>query len=110
MSGVEPIEELDVLQNAVGEWGDLTFPEATIDTILQHAQEELNELKGATTREERGKETADLVMLLMHLAHRDGFSIHTETATKFAVCQNRKWLPADERGIVRHVKREKSGE
>lgn len=96
---------MDDLQQRVGEWGRKTFPHATSDSILKHLREEVDELEAALkseSREDIAEECSDVLLMLLHLAHRQGFSLRMSADWKLAVCQQREWLPPDESGVSRH--------
>lgn len=98
---------LDDLQQTVGEWADSVFTQATPESITTHLLREAQELKNAvigtddfgTTREE----AADVMLLLMHLGHREGFSLLEQTLAKFEINKRRAWGKSDAEGVVEHV-------
>lgn len=95
---------MDDLQCKIGEWGERTFPEATADTIMAHLQEEVAELGDAVYRrasDETEEEAADVLLLLLHLAHRFGFSLFDAACVKMARNENRTWAPAED-GYWKH--------
>jgi 5-methylcytosine-specific restriction endonuclease McrA len=110
-------------QKMVGEWADETFPKATPNTIFVHLVREVVELgrdlgitdagslkafhlgmrKGhypATVSEN----AADCLLLLLHLAHKHGFSLYEAAGVKNAVNAGRVWGEPDELGVVEHVR------
>lgn len=92
------------LQRAVAEWAERTFGHPPLEVILAKADDEFRELQAAATPEERAEEAADVVLLLMHLAHRDGFNLMNAVGRKFQIVQERVWAAPDERGVFRHLK------
>lgn len=104
------------LQERVGVWGDATFPRSTPETICAHLHDETLELAEAIHVYERGpldvdplpliehvrEETADVYLLLLHLAHRFGFDLHKAAEEKFATVQTRTYTTDSGRGYTRH--------
>lgn len=105
-------EALDGLQTEIGTWSDITFPNSTPDTIMRHLWKEMDELQRDHEGDNifpKGKtglphEVADCIMLLLHLAHKRGFSARDAIREKFEICKKRKWGPPDKDGVVQHVK------
>lgn len=104
-------EALDALQTEIGSWSDVTFPTSTPETMIRHFLKEAQEVEDAhradglfpNSKKELPHEVADCIMILLHLAHRNGFSVRDAIREKFEICKNRKWGPPDEHGCVRHV-------
>lgn len=121
--GKYSLARLDRLQIAVGNWAEVTFETSTPDTICNHLAEELIELLG----EERVKaalhrvtqsstvdddypptdnpaeESADILLILLHLAHKSGYELMEATLRKFAEVQDADWED-DGRGYAKRVK------
>lgn len=102
-------------QRLVGEWGERTFPDSTLLSIMAHLREEVSELDfevrdwtgrpGPATEFGRiriGEEIADCYLLMLHLAHRVGIDLGMAAAEKFAKNQHRTWHD-DGRGYAKHV-------
>lgn len=102
-------------QTMVGEWGERTFPQATVFSILAHLAEEIDELDDAVTHpvsftsreaniQHAAEEAGDCYMLLLHLAHRLGFDLEGIAREKFEspAFQSRTWHD-DGRGYAKHV-------
>lgn len=106
-------DAFDQAQRVIAEWAERTFPKSTVQSISAHLGEELGELcdaLGACVL--NGKhgikdEAADVVMLLMHLAHKQGWSLYDAVVDKFATVQKRKWGKPNKKGVVHHIKRGK---
>ncbi len=107
------------LQDKVADWADRTFPNANRQTILCHLADELIEICGpfivssalskwAHKQEDHPnavdirEEAADIGLLLMHLAHKEGFSLEESEKEKFEKCKQRSWHLSDERGVHHH--------
>jgi NTP pyrophosphatase (non-canonical NTP hydrolase) len=94
-------------QDEVGEWGDRTFTKSTPLSVLAHFRREIVELHKAhdeTDRLAAREEAADCVMLLLHYAHKQGFSLEQALNDKFAICRDRKWKEPDAEGVCEHVR------
>jgi NTP pyrophosphatase (non-canonical NTP hydrolase) len=92
------------LQKRVGAWGDATFGAAqTVPGILAHLRRELAELTDAATPENVREEAADVLILLLGLAHQSGFDLLQEGERKLAINQARTWAPPDAEGVISHV-------
>ena len=50
------------------------------------------------------EESADIVLLLNHLAHKSNFNLLQEASNKFEKNKKRKWGKADKNGVVNHLK------
>jgi NTP pyrophosphatase (non-canonical NTP hydrolase) len=108
-----------IFQNTISEWQDKTFPDATIESIKTHLAEELLELVGEeifkkaldkhlrnnkVDEDNDNEESADIVLLLNHLAHKSEFNLLDETEDKFEKNKKRKWGKPDINGVVNHIK------
>ena len=96
---------LGEIQHEVGSWGDETFPHSTPDSVLAHLKREVQELLDADPAN-RQAECADVVMLLMHIAHKEGWSLERAVLMKLAINQSRSWGEPDEQGVVEHIREE----
>lgn len=90
----------DKFAEDVGAWGDTTFPESTFKSILAHARKELDELEiSARNNNVLGvrEEVADVVLLMVHVAHRFEINLRQAMIDKFAKLLMRKdWVPSSE--------------
>ena len=90
----------------VSEWADRIFldgvghPMPDRD-ILLHMVEEVGELVRVPGD---GGEMADVILCIMHLAHRKGVDLGKELEAKFQLCVNSKWHYAEDSGRMRRVK------
>lgn len=109
--------ELRTLQKIVGTWGDTTFPLSEPASIARHMAEEVSEIEDAIlgvalhSAEDVPDEAADLVLLLMHLAHKLDFDLWDAVERKFDTNQHRAWenqdaTAATERGYWKHTEGE----
>lgn len=90
----------DDFQEEVGEWADKTFAKSSPETVIKHLKREVSELEASG----KPDEVADCILLLMHYAHKKGFSIFEECVKKHEVNKRRKWGKPDKDGVVEHVK------
>lgn len=94
---------MDGFQREVGEWADRTFPRSDWFSICGHLREEATELSealGATAHDQKADaeartEAADCLLLLLHLAHKEGFDLLAEARAKHAVNVARTWETDD---------------
>lgn len=94
------MSELDIFQRAVGEWADKNFPHSSPKTITAHLSDEVGELIADPSDP---SEAADAVLLLLHLAHKQGYSLLEVARAKHDRNLRRKWGSPDSRGVVRHT-------
>lgn len=90
----------DVLAEVV-EWGRQTFPASTDLTKTRHLLKEAQELD---EHPNDAMEMADVLMILAHLAASKDVDLAWAVARKLAVCRTREWLPANDEGIIEHVR------
>jgi len=113
------MEDNKGFQKRISEWQDSTFPDATIESIKAHLAEEVIELVGIETmmnalekhlksnkadEDNDDEESADIVLLLNHLAEKSNFILLDEVEEKFKRNKKRKWGIPDSNGVVNHVK------
>jgi NTP pyrophosphatase (non-canonical NTP hydrolase) len=109
MSGMELQRRMDMFQERVGIWADGTFPESDWRSIVAHLQEEVQELSSALYEDADGRgdyreEAADCLLLLLHLAHKEGFSLMASAMKKNGENQRRGWETDDNgRGYWKHI-------
>ncbi len=96
------MSSLDDLQWRVGEWAKQTFPHSTRYSIIEHLNREVMELSDSVDSDTDREECADVLLLLLHLAHRFGFSLLEEAEQKFHVCLTREWAEPDAQGVSEH--------
>ncbi len=128
---VMPPLGLDRFQADFGDWADETFAQSTMRSRARHLFREAVELVCAThagddldvlggqlagdlTREilkcreqgagEIGSESADILLLLLHLAQGGEFSLLAEAHAKFAEVRGRQWAAPDAAGVVEHLR------
>jgi len=122
---------LDRFQRDFGDWADETFTQSTrrsrarhlfreaVELVCAaHAGDDLDvlgeQLAGDLAREivkcreqgagAIGPESADVFLLLLHLAQGCGFSLLGEAHAKFAEVRGRQWGAPDAAGVVEHVR------
>lgn len=102
------MNDLDRVQAIVGKWANETFPDADNDSITSHLTDEVEELANAAHVDAEGmgnieEEAADCLLLLLHLAHRNGFSLFDAAAVKHSLNTARTWqTERNERGYYAH--------
>lgn len=87
-------------QTAVGTWADSVFTQSTPQSVCAHLSDEVVELKEAP---DDPSEAADCLLLLLHLAHKQGFDLLAEAQRKHEINTQRNWGRPDERGVVKHI-------
>lgn len=94
------------LQRSISAWQRETFGEdkQSITGMWHHLAEELMEAANGDRAD--GEELADVVILAMGLADRQGLYIEELVVEKLMKLRKRKWLSPDENGVVRHVRDE----
>jgi NTP pyrophosphatase (non-canonical NTP hydrolase) len=102
--------ELSFFQREVGMWADRNFPQSTSQSICDHLIEEATEVDDAVderaghTHADIAVEAADCLLLLLHLAHKEGFDLVAATRAKFQRNQQRTWESDDHgRGYWKHT-------
>ncbi len=91
-------------QRMIGEWADRVFPDRTVHTTLSKlVLEEIPEflLDGA----EDPDEYADLVILILDVAHQRGIDVEAAVEAKHRRNVRRAWF-ATESGVYHHVEDE----
>lgn len=91
---------MDAIQLEIGQWGDKTFPQSSPRSVLAHFKKESKEL----IDDETAVEAADCAMLLLHFAHKMGFSLNDQIRQKFEINKGRTWGAPDKDGVVEHVR------
>lgn len=93
-------------QYSIGTWADKTFSQSTPASVFAHLRREMVELASETDPILRREECADVLMLMLHLAHKEGWSLEDELRRKFEINQQRTWGKPDSEGVVEHVRTE----
>lgn len=89
---------LDTFQIEVGKWQAQTFPDSTINTVLAHLAEEVDELR----RDPNPEEAADVLMLLLAVATKLDFSLMDAAREKFEINKGRRWGVTTAEGYTKH--------
>jgi len=118
------LTHLNRLQIAVGHWGRAVFESSTPESICNHLAEEMIELLGEARvkaalyrvtqsstvdedfppSDDPAEESADILLMLLHLADRLGYDLMEATLKKFAEVRDAEWVD-DGRGYKKRVKR-----
>ena len=94
---------IDDLVKTQGEWADKTFGfngPRSIEPVLAHLREEVDELMGAPWD---GQEMADVILLLCNAAYLMRVDLEAEITKKQVINNSRVWGPPDENGVSHHV-------
>ena len=102
------------LMNEQFKWARETFPGQTLQGVLNHLSQEVDELKdacqkevdteGASTSQE---EWADVLLLMLTAAKMCGLSVEDLrmfASLKLSINKERKWGPLEEDGSAHHIK------
>jgi len=97
----------DETQKSITAWAETTFGPATDPSVLvTRAATELEELFEAVQEQNRteiGKETADVVILLMRVLEQHGLVLSEEITKKMAENRARTWTAKGD-GTGKHIK------
>jgi hypothetical protein len=96
------IKDIQTLQREVMHWADKTFPGQSTASKIKHLSKEAGEL---LEKPDDRSETADCLLLLLQVAHRQGMttSLLVEVASaKFEINKARAWGKPDADGICEH--------
>ena len=92
-------------QAEIGAWAVQTFgPGVRFRQHVEHIRRELYELSGEVTDDRVAEEMADVLSLLLAMAHRRGIDLEAALASKFAVNRKRKWGEPNADGVIEHVR------
>ena len=89
-------------QKNIAEWNDEMLGGTSLEGIIKHLKEEIGEFFDDLGTLDERPEAADIVILLMLYAKARGFDLLGEVDKKMGINVNRKWLPPDENGVIRH--------
>lgn len=85
------------IQSLIGSWNSATFPKADTAAFLDKLYEEVNELSAAIADGPMSEEMADVAIVLMSWADREGVDLESEILKKMRVNQCRsmsgRWTP-----------------
>lgn len=85
---------LDQYQSEIGAWGDATFPKSTVGSVAVHFEEEAAEFMDSLRLGDHDgalEEAADCFLMLLHFAHKSGFSLFEAAECKMAINRARTW-------------------
>ena len=86
-------------QTETGTWARTTFPTATPTSWVKHLAREVGEL----AESQDPAEAADCLILLLGLAHVQGYDLMAEAQHKMEINRRRKWGKPDAEGVVEHI-------
>jgi NTP pyrophosphatase (non-canonical NTP hydrolase) len=94
-------------QASIANWAETTFgPVDNPSVLVERARIELDELLEAVAEgntAEVGRETADIIILLLRVLELHGLDFQGELNAKMAINRERKWLPKGN-GTGSHIK------
>jgi hypothetical protein len=91
--------------DAVSEWAEKAFPDATLHTRMEIVRRETVELENSNGKDLM--EYPDLLLPILHSAKAAGFDLNDLLRAcwdKLDVVKKRQWGPPDEHGVHHHVK------
>lgn len=94
---------IDKLAGHVRRQADYLFPKRTDSSMFLKLYGEIGELVGAKSPEERSKEFADVMILLLDYADIHGIFVEEAIVEKMKINAARQWT-VNELGVFSHVK------
>ena len=88
-------------QEKIGNWACDTFPQSTDASRIEHMSREVEELR---QKPDDPFEAADIMLLLLHHAHVNGYDLFAAVQEKYQIIKRRTWHPPDAMGVVHRVK------
>lgn len=76
----------------VASWGDRMFPDSTTVSVGLHLKKEIKELLEADNPDDEALELADVLMLIIHYAHKRRIDILLNCWNKFEIVKRREWV------------------
>jgi hypothetical protein len=102
---LRPDMTLAEFQRMVTEWANPIFG-ADLRREIKHLRREAN--KELSWHGKKAKdipeESADILLMLLHIASTHGFDLMGEAIKKFKVCLDREWGEPDAEGVIEHVR------
>lgn len=90
------------LQSEIAEWADSVFPDRTAhDATVKLVLEEIPEF---LANQKDSLEYADLVILILDIAHLNGIDVEEAVIRKMAINRERTWIRDPKTRIMRHAK------
>lgn len=101
------IKEIDRFRLTLSDWQDRTFGQATLESVLAHMREEIDEV---IENPDDLYEWADMLLLFLGAMSKQGIrfeEVFDKSRDKFYnVLVHRQWGNPDSNGVVRHIKEE----
>ncbi len=98
---------LDEFQKELWAWKEKQFPDATIDSVIKHLQEEMHEFSSdyfwAASWDATDEEAADVLIMLCQYANFRGKSLMELAESKMRINYAREWGEPDKDGVRRHI-------
>lgn len=101
---VRMAQSLAAIAPGITEWGDATFPKSNRHTVLSHLREEIAEFLAVAEQipdrpqYDEAEECADVVILMIHFAHKVGFDLFGAVSRKMEFNRMRIWKTEPEPG------------
>ena len=96
-------KDLNNLQDKIGEWSDITFDKGRQQAMLNHLEEEVDELKKDPNDI---LEYADCLLLLVDSARYSGYTFSDlieGMKKKLEINKERKWGEPNKNGSINHI-------
>lgn len=93
------MSDFHAFANDVMSWQRETFPQSTTGSVLSHLLEETAELY----RDRTPEEAADVLLLLIAFADKEGFDLLAAAAAKLAINKERVWTVKAQGGHTKHM-------
>lgn len=95
--------EIKDIQREISAWADEAFPDRTVKSSLAKLMcEELPEF--ITARMADPLEYADVIIMVLDLAHQMGIDVQDAIARKMTINRGRTWVKDPDTGFYSHVK------
>jgi hypothetical protein len=92
---------LDAVARSIAAWQAVTFPGATVESVMAHLRREVDELAANPMN---GEEMADVFHLLVALCDLTNVDLADECRRKLEINRRRDWMVPDGEGCVEHVR------
>lgn len=94
--------KINLLASLVRQQADRLFPKRTDSSMFLKMYGELGELISAKTPEQKAGEFADVMIMLLDYADKNGIDVQQSVETKMGINERRTWVVND-LGVFQHV-------